>query len=137
MVFDKLSFKHFSFYYCIIWEFIFQYVVWLWKVKVKVAQLSNSLTPWTVAHQTPLSMEFSRQDYCSGLPFPFSKESSQPRDGTWVSCNADSLLSEPPGCTKSIGVILWWWIVFVFFFQFVNRNTFTHCLILNYPSTFI
>ena len=27
-------------------------------------------TPWTAACQTPLSMEFSRQDYCSGLPFP-------------------------------------------------------------------
>ena len=26
--------------------------------------------PWTVAHQTPLSMEFSRQEYQSGLPFP-------------------------------------------------------------------
>ena len=28
-------------------------------------------TPWTVAHQTPLSMEFSRQAYGSKLPFPF------------------------------------------------------------------
>ena len=27
-------------------------------------------TPWTIAHQAPLSMEFSRQEYCSGLPFP-------------------------------------------------------------------
>ena len=27
-------------------------------------------TPWTVAHQAPLSMEFSRQEYWSGLPFP-------------------------------------------------------------------
>ena len=27
-------------------------------------------TPWTVAHQAPLSMEFSRQEYGSGLPFP-------------------------------------------------------------------
>ena len=26
--------------------------------------------PWTVAHQAPLSMEFSRQEYWSGLPFP-------------------------------------------------------------------
>ena len=26
--------------------------------------------PWTVALQAPLSMEFSRQEYCSGLPFP-------------------------------------------------------------------
>jgi len=28
------------------------------------------VTPWTVAHQAPLSMEFSRQEYCSELPFP-------------------------------------------------------------------
>ena len=27
-------------------------------------------TPWTVAHQAPLSMEFSRQESWSGLPFP-------------------------------------------------------------------
>ena len=28
------------------------------------------VTPWTVAHQAPLSMESSRQEYWSGLPFP-------------------------------------------------------------------
>ena len=28
------------------------------------------VTPWTVARQVPLSMGFSRQEYCSGLPFP-------------------------------------------------------------------
>ena len=48
-------------------------------MKVKVAQFSSvqSLshvqlfaTPWTVAYQAPLSMGFSRQEYCSGLPFP-------------------------------------------------------------------
>ena len=27
-------------------------------------------TPWTVARQAPLPMGFSRQEYCSGLPFP-------------------------------------------------------------------
>ena len=27
-------------------------------------------TPWTVAHQAPLSMGFSRQEYWSGLPCP-------------------------------------------------------------------
>ena len=27
-------------------------------------------TSWTVVHQTPLSMEFSRQEYWSGVPFP-------------------------------------------------------------------
>ena len=31
---------------------------------------SNSVPPWTVAHQAPLSMGFSRQEYWSGLPFP-------------------------------------------------------------------
>ena len=28
------------------------------------------VTAWTVAHQAPLSMGFSRQEYWSGLPFP-------------------------------------------------------------------
>ena len=38
----------------------------------KSVLLSRELfvTPWTVAHQAPLSMEFSRQEYWSELPFP-------------------------------------------------------------------
>ena len=32
--------------------------------------VSDSATPWTVAHQAPQSMGFSRQEYWSGLPFP-------------------------------------------------------------------
>ena len=28
------------------------------------------VTPWTVAYQAPLSMEFSKQEYWSGVPFP-------------------------------------------------------------------
>ena len=40
-------------------------------VCVLVAQFCATLwAPWTVAHQAPLSMEFSRQEYWSGLPFP-------------------------------------------------------------------
>ena len=31
--------------------------------------MSDSETPWTVAHQAPLCMGFSRQEYWSGLPF--------------------------------------------------------------------
>ena len=31
-------------------------------------------TPWTVAHQAPPSMGFSRQEYWSGLPFPSPRE---------------------------------------------------------------
>ena len=41
------------------------------KVKVLIAQSCLILvTPWTVAHQVPLSMGFSRQEYWSVLPFP-------------------------------------------------------------------
>ena len=43
------------------------------KTKVKVKSLSRVglfATPWTVAHQAPPSMGFSRQQYWSGLPFP-------------------------------------------------------------------
>ena len=32
--------------------------------------VSDCVTPWTVAHQAPLSMEFSKQEYRNGLPFP-------------------------------------------------------------------
>ena len=39
---------------------------------MKVSQSCLFVTPWTVAHQTPLTMEFSRQEYWSGLPFPSS-----------------------------------------------------------------
>ena len=34
--------------------------------------------PWTAAYQSPPSMEFSRQEYWSGLPVSFSRGSSRP-----------------------------------------------------------
>ena len=36
------------------------------------------VTPWTVAHQAPLSLGFSRQEYWSGLPFPSPGDLSDP-----------------------------------------------------------
>ena len=35
-------------------------------------------TPWTVAHQAPLSMRFFMQEYWSGLPFPSSGDLPDP-----------------------------------------------------------
>ena len=35
-------------------------------------------TPQTVAHQAPLSMEFARQEYCNGLPFPPARHLPNP-----------------------------------------------------------
>ena len=40
--------------------------------------MSNSLRPWTIAHQLPLSMGLSRQGYWSGLPFPTSGDLPDP-----------------------------------------------------------
>ena len=38
--------------------------------EVKVSRALLFVTPWTIVHQAPLSMGFSRQEYWSGLPFP-------------------------------------------------------------------
>ena len=44
---------------------------WKWKVKVKsLSRVRLSAAPWTAAHQAPLSMGFSRQEYWSGVPLP-------------------------------------------------------------------
>ena len=60
--------------------------------------MSDSATPRTMAHQALLSMEFSRQEYWSGLPFlsPWDL----PNPGIELGCpelQADSLPSKPPG----------------------------------------
>ena len=67
-------------------------------MKGLVAQLCPTLvTPWTVAHQVPLSMEFSMQEYWSGMPFPspgdLHKSGIEPKSPV---LQADSLLFEPP-----------------------------------------
>ena len=56
------------------------------------------VTPWTAAHQAPLSMKFSMQEYWSGLPFPFPGDLPDPglEPGS-PALQEDSLLSEPPG----------------------------------------
>ena len=74
--------------------------------------MSDSVIPWTVASQPPLSMEFSRQEYWSGLLFPspadlpdLGIEPGSP------ALQAASLLSEPPerrpyNTHHSFGVLL-------------------------------
>ena len=68
-------------------------------MKVKsLSRVQLFVTPWTVAHQAPPSMGFSRQEYWSGLPFPSPGDlrdpGIQPRSPT---LQADTLTSEPPG----------------------------------------
>ena len=72
-----------SFPYNAIWNCMYLSLEVKW-----LSRVSLFATPWTVTYQAPLSMEFSRQAYCSGLPFPSPGGSSQPRDQTQVSCIA-------------------------------------------------
>ena len=57
-------------------------------------------TPWTVAHDAPLSMEFSRQEYWSRLPFPSPGDLPNPgiklRSLVSLHWQADSLPLESP-----------------------------------------
>ena len=53
------------------WVAIYFSNAWKWKNKVKsLSRVRLLATPWTAAHQAPLSMEFSRQEYWSGVPLP-------------------------------------------------------------------
>ena len=53
------------------------------------------VTPWTVAHQAPLSMGFSRQEYWSGLPFPSPGDLPDPGiELRSLALQADALTSE-------------------------------------------
>ena len=81
-------------------------------MKVKLKSLSRVrlfATPWTVAHQAPLSMGFSRQEYWSGLPFPSPGDlpgpnpGIEPRSPAW---QADALSSEPPGKVQILAPVL-------------------------------
>ena len=54
------------------------------------------MTPWTVDHQAPLSMGFSRQEYWSGLPFPSPGDLPDPGiEPRSPALQADALTSEP------------------------------------------
>ena len=58
--------------------------------------------PWTVAHQSPLSKEFSRQEYWSGLPFSSPGDLLNPGNKpVTLALQADSLQTEPLGKPSS------------------------------------
>ena len=74
--------------------------------KVKsLSRVQLFVTPWTVAHQAPPSMGFSRQEYWSGLPFPFPGDLPDPGiEPGPPTLQADALPSEPgkPICSHSL-----------------------------------
>ena len=65
-----------------------------WVCACSVASVvSNSFaTPWTVAHQAPLSVWILQARILERVAISFSRESSRPRDGTRVSCIGRQIL---------------------------------------------
>ena len=74
-------------------------------VKVLVSQFTL-FDPMTIAHKAPLSVEFSWQEYESGLPFPSSGVLPKPVIKSWSpAVPADSLLSEPSEKSGNINAL--------------------------------
>ena len=67
-------------------------------IEVLVAQSCLFATPWTVALQAPLSVDFPSQEYWSGLPFPCPGDLPNPGiESGSPTLQPNSLPSEPPG----------------------------------------
>ena len=65
------------------------------------SRVQLSVTLWTIAHQAPLSMQFSKQEYWSGLPFPPPGELLHPGTETVTpALQADSLPLSPRGAPR-------------------------------------
>ena len=70
----------------------------LLSVRVSHSESRPTLTPGNVAHQAPLSMDFPRREYCSGLPLPSPGDLPNPGIiSRSPALQADSLPSKPPG----------------------------------------
>ena len=67
------------------WEFLYRIAV--------LCLVQFFATPWTVAHQAPLSMGILQAGILEWVAMPCSRRSSQPRDGTQVSCIAGRFLT--------------------------------------------
>ena len=69
------------------------------KAKVKsLSRIQLFVTPWTIAHQAPPSMGFSRQEYWSELPVPSPGDLSDPGiEPRSLALRAEVLTSEQPG----------------------------------------
>ena len=66
---------------------------------IHINSLANSFViPWIVAHPAPLSMEFCRQDYWSGLAFPHLPDPRiKPASSVSPAWEGGFFTSEPPG----------------------------------------
>ena len=89
-------------HYLVSWTFTFSesspILLLKWSEVKSLSRVRLFVTPWTVAHQAPLSMGFSRQEYWSGLPFPSPGDLPDPGiEPRSPALRTDALTSEPFG----------------------------------------
>ena len=120
-------------------------LVWSFKCSsVSHSVVSNSVTPWTVAHQSPLPVEFPRQEYWSGQPFPspgdLPDQGIEPRS---PALQTDPLPSKPPENHVNTGVLISFWInIFVAFSYILSsriagwRSSFIFNFLKNFHTVF-
>ena len=98
-------------------------------------------TPWTVAHQAPLSLGFSRQEHWSGLPFPSPMHESESEIDVAQSCPT---LSDPMDCRLpgssvhgifQARVLEWVAIAFSGVRQYGATNTFAFLWVLKHKDS--
>ena len=93
------------------WNLVIPIVISEWSRSV----MSNSLQPHGlyVAHQAPPSMEFSKQEYWSVLPFPSPGDlSNLGIEPSSPALRADALTSEPPAISNKGKRWTGWWLLF-------------------------
>ena len=94
------------------------------------------VSPWTVAHQAPLSMGILRQEYWSGLPCPPPGALPNPGIESWSpALQMDSLLSEPPGKPSNPGVGSLFLLQGIFLTQESNQGL-LHCRQILYQLSY-
>ena len=102
---EQLSLLSHRFWACVLWRPCAPQLESLLKLNRSLSHVRLFVTPWTVAHQTPPSMGFSRQEYWSGLPLPSPGDLPDPGiEPRSPALQADALTSEPlliPGNKRS------------------------------------
>ena len=88
-------------------------------------------TPWTVVHQTPLSMGFPRQKYWSGLPFPPAGNLSHPGiRPTSPALAGRFFTTEPPGKSQILITLVRFHVLCKTLQMFLVSNFLVHMLII-------
>ena len=105
--------------------------------------MSNSVTPWMIAHQAPLSIEFFRPRILAWVFISFSMGPSPPRDRTHISHIASEFFTvkncESLYCTPITHIILYLTIIYLNYSSILKRVK-THIILyltilyLNYSS---